>query len=113
MGIAARAVTIDAVVGALRAQRAGKRQRLTGLAVTAQQLHRSSQTELGVVIRRRLRGDGLELGRRALVALGVEQRSAEQLADRVLVRIEIARFAERDDRRLVIAVLEQLAAALV
>ena len=74
--VAPGAVAIDAVVLALRAQRAGQRERLAGLAVAPQQLHRAAQAEQRVVVGRRVRGDRLELLGRALVALRVKQRAA-------------------------------------
>ncbi len=48
-----------------------------------------------------------------LVALGVKQRTPERLADRGLVGLQVARPAQRHDRGLVVAVVEQLAAALI
>src|SRR4051794_37460125 len=110
---APRAVPVEAVVLALRTQRARERKRLAGLAVAAELLHRSSQAEQRVVVRRRVRCDRPELLGGPFVALCVEQRAAERLADRGLVGLEVARFAQRDDRGLVVTVLEQLTAAPV
>src|SRR6202043_3984461 len=58
-------------------------------------------------------GDGVELRRGAFIAAGVKQRSPERLADRGLLRLEITGFAQRHDRRLIVAVVEQRTAALV
>ena len=86
---------------------------MAGLAVAAEQLHRATEAEERVVVGGRCRGDRLELGRGALIALRVEQRASERLADRGLVGLEVTGSAQRHDRRLVVAVLEQLAAAPV
>ncbi len=76
-------------------------------------LHRAPEAEQRVVVGGRPRGDRLELRGGALVALRVEQRAPERLADGGLVGLEVARFAQRHDRRLVVAVVEQLTATLV
>src|SRR5664279_2179859 len=111
--ITPRAIAIDAIVLALGTQRARQSQRLAGLAVAPQQLHRAAEAEQRVVVGRRVRGDRLELLRSALVVLRVKQRTAQRLADRGLVGLQVAGFAQRHDRRLVVAVLEQLTAPLV
>ena len=113
LGVPASAVAVQPVIGALRAQRARQRERLAGLAMATEQLHRATQAEQRVVVRGRLRGHGVELGGGAFIAARVEQGPPERLANRSLLRLPVARFAERHDRRLVVAVLEQLAAALV
>src|SRR6476646_5439051 len=113
MGVATRAIAVHAVVLPLRAQRAGERERLARLAVAAEQLHRATEAEKRVVVGRRLTGDGLELRRSALVAARMKQRAAERLADGRLPRLQMAGTAEGHDRSLIVAALQQLAAALV
>src|SRR6476660_6051278 len=113
MRVAARAIAINAVVLSFGTQRTGQRERLAGLAMAPEQLHRAAEAEQRVVVRGRAGGDRLELLRGAVVAAGMKQRPAERLADRGLLRLAVAGLAERHDRRLVVAVVEQLAAALV
>src|SRR5947209_1967197 len=84
--------------GSLWAQRAGQRERLAGLAMTAEQLHRAAEAEERVVVGGRPGGDRLELLGGAFVAARVEQRTAERLADRGLVGLEVACFAQGHDR---------------
>src|ERR1700690_4390478 len=107
--VPAGAIAGAPVVVALGAQRAGQRERLTGLAMAPEQLHRAPEAEQRVVVGGGPCGDSLELGGGVRVALRVKQRPSERLADRVLVGLEFARPAQRDDRGLVIAVVEQLA----
>ena len=61
------------------------------LLVAPQLLHRAPQAEQRVVVGGRLRGDRAELHGGSLVALRVEQRAAERLADRGLVGLLLAR----------------------
>src|SRR5207244_5634992 len=92
---APRAIAIEAVVGALGTQRARQRQRLAGLAVAPEQLHRAAQAEQGVVVRGRAVGDGVELRGGARVVARMKERPPERLADGRLLRLEVARAAER------------------
>src|SRR5437868_4134342 len=85
---------------------------LAGLPGTAALLERSAQAEVGEVVDRVAVHDGLELVGGCLVAAGTEVRAAERLADRALLRLELARLLERDRRGGEITVLEKLAAAL-
>src|SRR5687767_1836192 len=91
-------IPVVAVVAAVRAQVRGERQRVAGLGVPAEELERAAQAEQRVVVRRRLLDHRLELGGRLLVALRAEQRPAQRLADRRLVRLEVACAGERDCR---------------
>ena len=100
-----------AVIGALGCQRAGQRERLAGLTVASEQLHRATQAEQCVVVGGRAGGHRVELGGGAFIVLRMEKRPPERLADRGLVGLQIARLAQRHDRGLVVAVVEQLAAA--
>ena len=79
--------------------------------MTAEQLQATPQAEQRVVVRRRALDHRLELRRGLLVALGVEQRAAEGLADRGLVRGEVPRACEGDRRLVVVPFLEQLGPA--
>ena len=90
--------------GSPRARAAGEEASASGcarLAVAPEQLHRSAR---GRTARSRWSGVRLATAWNSaaarLVALGVEQRASERLADRRLVGLEIARLRERDDRRL-------------
>ena len=89
----AGAVAVDAVVAALGAQAGGLGERAARLGVAAELLEAAAEAEEREVVRRRLLDDGRELGRGLLVALRVEQRAAERLADRGLVGREVARAA--------------------
>src|ERR1700730_12585094 len=113
MRVTACAIPVDPVVLALGTQRASQRQRLTGLAVASEQLHRAAKAEQRVVVGRGPGGHSVELRRGAFVAARMEQRPSERLADRGLLRLQVPRFAERHDRRLIVAVAKQLAATLV
>ena len=113
-GVAARTFAVQPVVGALGGQRAGQRERLAGLAVASRAAASSGP---GRTARSRwwacCEATASELRGGAFVALGVKQRAPERLADRGLVGLEVARLAQRHDRGLVVAVVEQLAAPLV
>ena len=54
-----------------------------------EQLHRATEAEERVVVGWRARRDRLELRRGALVALRVEQRASQRLADRGLVGLQV------------------------
>src|SRR2546423_15486137 len=111
--VAASAIAVQPVILALRSQRAGQREWLTGLAMAAEQLHRAPEAKQRVVVGGRMIGHGVELRRGARVVARMKERAAERLAGRRLLRLEVPRFAQRDDRRLVVAVLEQRTATLV
>src|SRR5205823_14363310 len=113
VGVTTRTITVQAVVLALGTQRARERERLARLAMAAEQLHRATEAEERVVVGRRLARYRLELRRGALIAARMKQRAAECLADGCLPRLEIAGPAQRYDRGLVVAALQQLAATLV
>src|SRR5256714_14172418 len=113
VGVAASAITVQPVILALRSQRAGQRERLTGLAMAAEQLHRAPEAKQRIVVCGRTIGHGVELRRGARIVARVKERAAKRLADRSLLGLEVPRFAQWDDRRLVVAVLEQRTATLV
>src|SRR5665213_79859 len=110
---AAGTVLVKAIVLALGAQRACKRQGIAGLSMAAEQLQRTAEAEEGVVVGGSSRGDRPELLGGACVALRMEQRPSQRLTNRRLIRFEISRFAQGHDRRLVVTVLEQLSSALI
>src|SRR5579875_2145869 len=107
-----RPVAVHPVVPAARLQARRERERAPRLGVAAEQLQAPPQAEEREVVRRRAVDDRLELGGRLLVAPGAEQRAAERLADRRLVRLEVARPRERNHRLVVVATVEKLGAAL-
>src|SRR5579875_4142828 len=111
-GAGARLVPILAIVPPAGLQARRQRERAPRLGVAAEQLQAPPQAEQRVVVRRRPVDDRLELGGRLLVAPGAEQRAAERLADRRLVRLEVARPRERNHRLVVVATVEKLGAAL-
>src|ERR1700682_1245397 len=113
MCVTTRAIPVEPVVLALGTQGAGQRQRLASLVVASEQLHRAAEAEQRVVVGGRLGGHGVELGRGTLVTARMEQRAPERLANRGLLRLQVPRFAERHDRRLIVAVAKQLATTLV
>src|ERR1019366_1054173 len=104
-------VTIYAVVTPSRLQTGGQRQRLASLGVAAEDLQRAPHAEEREVVGRRPVDHGLELLRGLLIAPGVKQRAAQSLADRALVRCQIARARQRDGGLVVMSGLEQLGAA--
>ena len=57
-------------------------------AVAPELLQGTAETELRVVVGRRRRGERAELLRRLVIALAVEERAPERLADRGLVGLE-------------------------
>src|SRR5665213_1040308 len=83
--IAPCTISVQPVIRALGSQRARQSQVLACLAMASEQLHRASQTEQRIVVGGRARGHRLELGGGSFVALRVEQRPSERLADRLLV----------------------------
>src|SRR5205085_421665 len=111
--VAARAVAVEAVILALGAQRARQCERLAGLVMAAQLLHRAPQAEQRVVVRGRPRRNGLELLRGVFVAPGMKQGATQGLTDGSLVGLHVAGFAERHDGCLMVAVGKQVAATLV
>jgi len=64
--------------------------------VAAELLQGAAEAEVRVVVRRRGARERVELVGRFVVALAVEQRAAQRLADRGLVRFELAGLAQRD-----------------
>src|SRR3954468_19876692 len=107
---AARLAEVLAVVLALRLEVGGQRQRVARLGVAAHALQGAAEAEQRVVVGRRVLHNGLELLGRLAQPSGAEQRPTVGLADRVLVRREVARAAERDGGGVVVALLEQLGA---
>ena len=84
-------IAVKPVVLTLRREGAGQCQRLARLVVPAEQLPGATQAEECIVVGWSCRGDRFELLGGALVALGMEQRAAESLADRGLAGLEVAR----------------------
>src|SRR3712207_8221794 len=82
------------------------------LGVAAEELEGAAEAEQRVVVGRRARDDGVELVRRLLVALRVEVRAPERLADRRLVGLPVARLREGHGGLVVVAGLQQRHAAL-
>src|ERR1019366_625017 len=112
-GITASTIAVQPVVGPLGAQRARQGQRRAGLPMASEQLHGAPEAEQRVVVRGRPLSDRLELPSGGCVAPRVKQRPTERLADGGLLRLQVPRFLKRHRRRLVVAMVEQLTAALV
>jgi hypothetical protein len=85
---------------------------VTSLGVTAEELERAAEAEQRVVVRGRLLDDRLELGGRLLVALRAKERAPQRLADRRLVRLQVARTGQRDGGGVEVTVLQQARTAL-
>src|SRR3954451_17833493 len=80
--------------------------------VPAALLERGAEAEQGVIVGRRVLGDGLELLAGVVEALRAEVRAAERLANRVLARLEVACPAQRDDGSMEVALREERRASL-
>src|SRR4051812_37267300 len=90
------AVPVDAVVAAVRTQSRGQCERLASVLRTAQLEQRAAEAEEGVVVGRGALDERLELGPRRLELRGPEVRAPERLADRGLLRVEVAGLGQWD-----------------
>src|SRR5436309_332478 len=109
-GFEARAVV--AVVSAVRAEARGERQVALGLAQPARLLQRAAEAEVREVVHRIALDHCRELLARLRVAAAVEVRATERLADRALVRLELARLLKRNLCGVEVPRLEESGAAL-
>ena len=107
-----RTLTIQPVIAPFRAQLRGQREWLSGLLVAAQLHQRTAQAEQREVVRRGPLDDRLELRPGALVLRRAEVRAAERLADRGLVRREVAGAAQGHRRGVEVPRLQECRAAL-
>src|SRR4051794_28139405 len=105
-GVPACPVAVLPVVLTVGSQTTRQRQRIAGLGVPALQLQRPAEAEEGVVVGRCAPDDRLELLLGLAEAAGAEERPAQGLPDRRLVRLEVARPLQRDGGGVAVAVLQ-------
>src|SRR5918996_3427389 len=91
-----QALSVDAVVGALRPQVGSDRQVAAGAIRAAGLGQRPSEAEVGVVVDRVALDDGLELLRGLLVPAAAEVGPPQRLADRALLGVEPGGLAQRN-----------------
>src|SRR3954447_14332204 len=107
-----RLLAVLLVVAPLRPQPGRLRQGRARLTMAPEQLQRAAPAEQREVVGRAGVRDRLELLGRLAVALRVEQRAAQRLADRRLVRVEVAGARQGHGRSVEVAALEERLAAL-
>src|SRR5690349_9524581 len=95
-GALARAVAIDRVVASSGVHVRRQRERLAGLPVAPELHEAAAEAEERVVVRGRALDHRLELHAGGLVVARAVEGPAERLADRGLLRVQVARLRERD-----------------
>src|SRR5215213_6223036 len=101
------ALAVDPVIAPLGAQVGRDREVATGAVTVAAQRERAAEAEMGEVVDRVALDDSLELGNGLLEPSTPEERPAQGLANRALLRGEACCLSQRHRRLLVVARLEQ------